>query len=374
MSSKPSDERDATDRNLSGERARTDRELRDMSEIIDVESDEAVRIARARAQRYLARVRAELDRDLARGGASAETLATVGRERLAADEAGAADRDRADSELEDERSRRTRAWQLVLAAERQSTDLALAAEREWADASVLVREDLLGRVSHDVRSLVGAISINAAMIASTPGADATTREIVRRAEAIERSLVKVTRLLTDLLDATRLEGQGVTLRLEETPLDAVLEEVRVTFETPLRAARIAFHVAPAAGLCAVCDADRVFEVLSNLVTNASQHTPAGGTVAVRATREPSRVVVSVADDGAGIPRERLASVFEKFVSGPSAARRPRGTGLGLFIARSIVEAHGGEIWVESEEGAGSTFRFSLPVAFPPDSASSTAAR
>jgi len=108
------------------------------------------------------------------------------------------------------------------------------------------------------------------------------------------------------------------------------------------------------------DRSQVERVIGNLVTNAMRTTPAGGSIAVTATRRGDEVAISVADNGAGIPRDYLSTIFEPFVQVPNASAG--GVGLGLTIARRIVEGHGGRLTVQSEPGRGSTFTFTVPVA------------
>ena len=114
---------------------------------------------------------------------------------------------------------------------------------------------------------------------------------------------------------------------------------------------------------ALCDADRVVQALVNLVGNALKFTPPGGVVRINATPDDHEVRFAISDEGRGIPPDELEAIFERFHQVSSAdAREKGGTGLGLTITKSIVERHGGHIWVESEIGVGSTFWFTLPLA------------
>jgi two-component system sensor histidine kinase GlrK len=108
------------------------------------------------------------------------------------------------------------------------------------------------------------------------------------------------------------------------------------------------------------DAERLLQVLRNLIGNALKFTPRGGTVSIAARRLENAVMVSVSDTGPGIPKEHAAVIFDKFRQVPGSGRLP-GTGLGLAIVKHIIQAHGGAVWVESEEGNGSTFTFQLPA-------------
>jgi signal transduction histidine kinase len=113
------------------------------------------------------------------------------------------------------------------------------------------------------------------------------------------------------------------------------------------------------------DPDRISQVVTNLVTNAVRYSPNGGEIRVSGTAHEGTVVVSVRDQGIGIPPDRAGRIFEKFYRVDNAVTRAvGGTGLGLAISRELVEAHGGRMWVESTPGVGSTFTFSLPVAAP----------
>jgi signal transduction histidine kinase len=111
------------------------------------------------------------------------------------------------------------------------------------------------------------------------------------------------------------------------------------------------------------DRDKVIQVLTNLVGNAIKFTPSQGRVTVGSTSGPDWVQISVADTGAGIPLDERPKIFEKFYQcAGDGGQKPRGTGLGLAISKTLVELHGGEIWVDSEPGCGSTFHFTLPIA------------
>jgi len=112
----------------------------------------------------------------------------------------------------------------------------------------------------------------------------------------------------------------------------------------------------------VADQRKVKQVVVNLLTNAVKFTPDGGRVALSAERRDGEVLVSVADTGPGIPAKDRVVIFEEFRQAPAGAHADEGTGLGLTLAKKIVELHGGRIWVESEVGHGSTFRFTLPIA------------
>jgi signal transduction histidine kinase len=169
----------------------------------------------------------------------------------------------------------------------------------------------------------------------------------------------MTRLVSDLLDIARFEGGDFRVAREEHDAAAVVKEAIDTF-IPLAAARDLRLDAdlPAGPVHAWFDHHRVLQVLSNLLRNAVHFTPPGGTITVKVAREAHGCRISVADTGIGIPASQQARIFDRFQQLRSADRR--GLGLGLYIAKRIVDAHGGRIWVESQPGVGSTFSFTLP--------------
>jgi NtrC-family two-component system sensor histidine kinase KinB len=154
----------------------------------------------------------------------------------------------------------------------------------------------------------------------------------------------------------------VVMRAEPLALPPLVRQiVRGTGQ----AERFTLDMAPDAPLV-VGDADRVYEILSNLIHNALTYSPAGSPLAVRvAASDGDFVRVSVSDQGEGVPPADRERIFDRFYRvNRSDARPTYGSGLGLYIARGLVEAHGGRIWVESEPGSGSTFHFTLPAYIP----------
>ena len=181
-------------------------------------------------------------------------------------------------------------------------------------------------------------------------------------EQVNHDAGRVTRLVTELLDISRLESGRLHLRrqLVDVPAvaGAVVEKVRMT-EPELDVEVVFPHDFP--GVYA--DPDKVEQVLTNLVENAAKYGDPKG-MRIMGMNGDDQVAVAVADRGEGIPESDLRRVFTKFFR--RAETRPTGSGLGLWISRGLVEAHGGSLDVESEVGRGSTFRFTLPTAIPPE--------
>jgi signal transduction histidine kinase len=174
---------------------------------------------------------------------------------------------------------------------------------------------------------------------------------------------RLSRLVDQLLDLSRLESGDVPLSLQpvdlRTLVEGVTREVRVArpdLETDVR------NEVPAGLPPLLADRERLHQVLFNLLDNAVRFTPARGRVTVSAIRSGAMCEVEVQDTGPGIPEEHLGLVFERFYRvDPSRSRGDGGTGIGLAIARSIVEAHGGRIWAERAPGGGAAIRFVMPL-------------
>jgi len=177
---------------------------------------------------------------------------------------------------------------------------------------------------------------------------------------IHSSTAAMQRLVEDLLDASSLRGGALRVHRAAVPADAPFAEAERMLRPLAEAAEVALRMEGAATERPVpIDAARVVQLLSNLVGNAIKFTPAGGTVTVRWGVEGDALVGSVADTGPGIATDELPHLFTAFWRGDRRGRQ--GVGLGLWIARAIAEAHGGDLEVDSRPGSGTTFRFILPL-------------
>ena len=169
------------------------------------------------------------------------------------------------------------------------------------------------------------------------------------------------RLIRDLLDVAAIEAGRLSIERQREDVGGIVQRVLTMFERDAAARGIVLDSRVAAGLPPVCaDAERVLQVLTNLVGNATKFTPAGGRVTVSVDADGDAVLFRVSDTGPGIPREHLAHLFELYWHAQRNARS-RGSGYGLAIANGIVVAHGGRIWVDSTLGVGSTFSFTIPA-------------
>ncbi len=184
---------------------------------------------------------------------------------------------------------------------------------------------------------------------------------------VAREASRLRRLVEDLEELSRAEGGRLSLEPRPVPLAGAVKAATARLESQYQAKEVSLAVNLPRDLPRVwADEDRIAQVLTNLLGNALQYTPAGGRVSVTATHAGGHVEVAVSDTGEGIAAEHLPHLFERFYRvDKSRARASGGSGVGLTIARSLVEAHGGRIWAESAgPGQGSTFRFTLPTARP----------
>jgi signal transduction histidine kinase len=225
-----------------------------------------------------------------------------------------------------------------------------------------LKNEFVGMAAHDLRSPLAVVEMYASFLLEDPNSCLTTKErdFLRVIKNQGRFMLN---LINDLLDVTQIESGRLDLKVQTGDL---VEFVRrnVDFNASLAARRdvaIDLEVEAAASAMIAFDPNRVEQVLNNLVGNAVKFSPAGSRIVVRVGCEEELVRVSVIDKGPGIPSEELPVLFKPFYRG-SAPLPPgeRSTGLGLPIARRIVEAHGGGIGVESQLGRGSTFWFTLP--------------
>ncbi|HWO20745.1 MAG TPA: GAF domain-containing sensor histidine kinase [Kofleriaceae bacterium] len=227
------------------------------------------------------------------------------------------------------------------------------------------REEVLAIVSHDLRSPLGAVDLAATNLLHDHGAVPRSRKQV---EVIRRSVDRMVHLINDLLDMATIEAKGLSLSQGAHDATAVLDGVVDLHEPLARERGIQLRrEAELPGVELWCDRHRVEQVFANLLENAKKHCRRGDVIYVRGARAGDMARLSVTDTGPGIPPDELPHLFRPYWTRRQAARQ--GTGLGLYICKGIVEAHGGQIWVESQLGAGATFAFTIPLA--PGSAAQT---
>jgi len=223
------------------------------------------------------------------------------------------------------------------------------------------REDLLRAVSHDLRNPLTVIRTRAELLLRLQASAGASPEEKESAEAILASARHMNAMIQELVDATRLEAGQVHLELQPVDLATFLNGLVARLSGALDTRRIRVSAPP--GLPpALADPDQLERIVTNLLSNALKYSPAGSEVTVTLSARDGQLVTAVADRGPGIAPEDLPHLFERYYRTAAVRERHEGLGLGLYITRKLVEAHGGRIWVESEPGKGSTFYFSLPRA------------
>lgn len=224
----------------------------------------------------------------------------------------------------------------------------------------LAKSEVISAVAHELRSpLTSVKGFTSTLLHRWDRFDDETKKHLL--VTIESDADRVTRLIGELLDVSRIEASRLELR--RYPIDIAEIAEKVTGRLAPTAANHTLSMSfPEEFPPVYGDPDKLEQVLTNLVENATKHTDSGN-VLVSGAVEDGRVRISVADEGEGIPKEHRLAVFGKFFRRNSGrAGSPSGTGLGLFISKGLVEAHGGRIWVEPGEKGGAVFAFTLPVA------------
>ena len=233
--------------------------------------------------------------------------------------------------------------------------------REAQDA-IRLREQVLAIVSHDLRNPLTAARMAAELIAKQARQRSDDR-LLKHADTIERSASRMEHLIGDLLDMASIHVGKLKIQRRAHRADAIVQEASEPFEAAAGGQGIHFSVEPpVADLCVDCDRERVLQVFSNLLGNAFKFAASGDRITVRARRQGAEIQFEVSDTGPGIGPDDRPHIFDAYWT--AERRGVKGTGLGLYITRGVVEAHGGRIWVESEPGHGTTFFFTLPLAQP----------
>lgn len=245
----------------------------------------------------------------------------------------------------------------VLSEHLHETNQSLAAARDAAEQASRAREEMLAIVAHDLRNPLNVVVMTAGLLTDT---EPSRERRVQLLGTVRRAAQRMNRLIEDLLEVVRQESGQMRLAIEEVSAASLIAQTAEMFQATALEKGVSLSVQdPAASLIVRGDPERILQVMSNLVGNALKFVSRGGTVRLKCEPGAADAVFAVADSGPGIPQEDIDRLFEKFWQRRRADRR--GVGLGLAIARGIVEAHGGRIWAESTLGIGSTFCFSLPL-------------
>ena len=223
-----------------------------------------------------------------------------------------------------------------------------------------VRRDFVSNVSHELRTPLASVravieTLQDGALDDRPMAE---RFLGRAAQEVD----SMTQMVSELLELSKIESGKVPLRLESCELQPIINSAAERLQSHLERKSLRLEMQLRDDLPTVLiDAQRIEQVLTNLLHNATKFTPEGGRIRVGASRNNHELMVSVRDNGVGIPANDLSRVFERFYKA-DRSRHSGGTGLGLAITKHIIQAHGGDIWVTSKERKGSVFYFTLPVA------------
>jgi signal transduction histidine kinase len=232
------------------------------------------------------------------------------------------------------------------------------ADRQQRELDTL-RRDLIAWVGHDLRTPLASTRVIVEALADGVVDDPETAQ--RYLRTAQRDIQSLTLLIDDLFDLAQMDAGGLKLERQPASISDLVADTVESFAALARQRDVALSGSAEPGVDPVLvDARQIGRVLANLVGNALRHTPAGGAVTLHAWPAGDRVCVEVTDTGDGIPAADVPRVFERFYRGEkSRSRATGGSGLGLAIAKAIVEAHGGQIWVESQPGQGARFSFSV---------------
>jgi PAS domain S-box-containing protein len=227
-----------------------------------------------------------------------------------------------------------------------------------------LKSNFISSISHELRTPLVAMEKSISLILNrAAGPLSKTQE--EFLSISERNLKRLSRLIDDLLDLSKLEAGKMELRLKPSLIEKIINESVEGLDTWSKTKSINIERKIQEGIPEVSvDSDKIIQVLNNLIGNAIKFTHQNGNISIEAVlkRESREVEVSVADTGIGIPQEALGKIFDKFYQvGERVATDISGTGIGLSIVKEIVELHGGKIWAESEKGQGAKFTFTLPL-------------
>lgn len=366
-------ERKHTDESLNVERGKTDDSLMSLRRKVQREADATVRKDRSRADRNRDKDRVDVDSTHHQDDVLTD-------QRLTSDANMRSERRQVDAAIKAERTKQDRVLLEFLRHEREDTDGNLLIERDQSDIAarlsdarlneemsshtktrteLMTRDELFAIVSHDLRNPIGTVLSCADLLLDGPMANDVDPQAKHWIDMIKRNAQTSLRLISDLLDTERIAQGKLCIEPTENDLNAVIADVRQSLAYLAESKQIELTTRiPAGELRLNFDRDRIFQVLSNLVGNALKFTPEGGVVTVAIEPSPKRTVVSVTDTGPGVPEDRREEIFVRYAQ---IGRKDRsGLGLGLYIAKMLVEAHGGTLSVSSAEPGGSRFSFDLP--------------
>ena len=241
----------------------------------------------------------------------------------------------------------------------------LVEAKEIAEQATTAKSEFLANMSHELRTPLHGI-LSFAKFGINKSRNTDRERLLNYFEKIHLSGQTLLDLLNDLLDLAKLESGKMTFNFKKTSVINLLNRVIEEFDPLLIQKGLTLYFEPPDHDINACvDSERIRQVVRNLISNAVKFSPEDGEIYVELTRCEEVLRISIADRGAGIPKDELEAVFEKFIQSSTTKTGAGGTGLGLSISREIIEAHNGHIWAEDNPQGGSVFLFKIPIAGPP---------
>jgi signal transduction histidine kinase len=358
-STQESPERELTDVSLREERERADREMTANRVATDKHADAVVEHARENADAVLVAAREKAD-STADATAPHDIQTAIAEDREVEDSTLRDERAAADKTVRRERDARARMLTRLLPLERDATDQYLLTERAHSDDALATRDDFLGMVSHDLRDLLNGIVVSSQFLAQKLENHSDREQLLLETTRIERYGARMNRLIGDLVDVASIDAGKLAMQTVQGDVASLVVEAVDALQIMASARGVSLTVRDGQEPCpAEFDHDRMLQVLANLIANSIKFTPKGGSIRVHCERIGELLEFCVDDTGEGIPTAMLEAVFERFSQVGKNDRR--GLGLGLYISRCIVEAHGGNIRADSSPGHGTRMYFTLPV-------------
>lgn len=354
-----SPERDLTDASLREEREKADGEMIANREATEKHAQAVVEHARENADAVLVAAREKAD-----ATAPHDLQSTIAGDREVEDATLRDERAAADQTVRRERDASARMLTRLLPLERDATDQYLLTERARSDDALATRDDFLGMVSHDLRDLLNGIVVSSQFLAQKLETHSDREKLLMETTRIERYGARMNRLIGDLVDVASIDAGKLAMQTAADDVASLVVEAVEALQITATARGVSLALQGVQEPCLVeFDHDRILQVLANLISNSIKFTPKGGSIGVHWARAGASLEFCVEDTGEGIPAAMLEAVFERFWQVGKNDRR--GLGLGLYISRCIVEAHGGNIWAQSTPGQGTRMYFTLPAGTPP---------
>jgi signal transduction histidine kinase len=221
-----------------------------------------------------------------------------------------------------------------------------------------LKSTFISVISHELKTPVALIK---GYVSTLRREDASwERDVIQDSlEVIEEEADRLTELIENLLDASRLQAGALSINLSDVAVDALARRIAERFKTQSTQHTLVVDF-PSNFPVILGDEDRLAQVFSNLISNAIKYSPQGGEIRIRGQVHPRQVVICISDQGPGIAVEDIPHIFDRFYRSSEASRTTKGAGLGLYLARAVVEAHGGGIWADPKPGEGARICFSLP--------------